>query len=56
MKSNNDWTPEERELFMKLNRDFAEKLSDKVKNFRLCDKIEQKQKGLYMYGKLSESR
>ena len=27
----NDWTPEERELFMKLNRDFAEKLSDKVK-------------------------
>ena len=52
----NGWTPEERELFMKLNRDFAEKLSDKVKNFRLCDKIEQKQKGLYMYGKLSESR
>ena len=27
----NGWTPEERELFMKLNRDFAEKLSDKVK-------------------------
>ena len=27
----NGWTPEERELFMKLNRDFAEKLRDKVK-------------------------
>ena len=30
-RNGESWTPEERELFMKLNRDFAEKLSDKVK-------------------------